>query len=112
LPDFGPPRPRLEETTSPDLRGDLPRSSHGAPSVVVVKHAVKALPGAPRPEFRMHYRQTLDAREVVHECRSFVAFLPSAFDLARPFELELDLGPGRYCFYGGPARVGMAAGPR
>jgi hypothetical protein len=51
----------------------------------------------------------LDGNELVHECHSFVAFLPREFDLARPFVLELELSPGRYSFHGGPARIGAAA---
>jgi hypothetical protein len=44
----------------------------------------------------------------VHETVGPTAFLPSAFELAKPFEVELDLAPGRYTFWTG-ARIGGAA---
>jgi len=109
LADFGPPEEHLLlgfETTPPVMLS----TTRGAPSVVATKFSVRPLAeDGPRPEFLVRYRQMLDGEELVHECHSFVAFLPREFDLARPFVLELELSPGRYSFHGGPARIGAAA---
>jgi len=109
LTDFGPPKEHQLPGFGPPLTA-LRSSTRGAPSVVATKFSVSALAeDDPRPEFLVRYRQMLDGEELVHECLSSPAFLPSDFDLARPFVLELERSPGRYWFHGGPARIGAAA---
>jgi len=109
--DFGPPRGRSHSPLAGGAVEPRAPSTRGAPSVVVVHFAITALDeGAPRPAFRVRYRQSHGrSDELVHETSSMVAFLPSAFDLAQPFVLELELSPGRYSIHGGAARIGAAA---
>jgi hypothetical protein len=60
-------------------------------------------------EYRLRFRQLRAGVERIHEGspRSFLLFLPPEFDLAEPFTLELELGPGNYRFNG--VRLGACA---
>lgn len=78
------------------------QSTLGAPSVLALS-AVKAPDGVreerlfPAPAEHARVIQTRpDGTRLVHEARSLDVFLPDTFDLARPFVLELELGPGHY----------------
>lgn len=106
-PDFG--RPRKNWIHLAERGPELPSSTRGAPSVVTIQYSVRSLESeGTRPEFRVRFRQLLDGKEHVLETRSMVILIPRACDVTRPFQLELDLAPGRYFFYG-PARIGAAA---
>ncbi len=116
LPDFVVPAPRSFMAPESDAESSrtarmLSGSTRGAPSVLVVPaHASPPEGTRPwrEPLFTLRVRQRQGETELVHESHSFTLFLPSAFDLARPFELELELGPGRYSFWKA-ARLGAAA---
>jgi hypothetical protein len=84
----------------------LQGSTRGAPSVILLDVVVDPLPSAApgtEPEVRLRVRQ----RDRVRESPSFAVFLTRDFDLAEPFEVELELAPGRYLVQG-PARLGAA----
>lgn len=85
-------------------------ASGGAAAVLLLEGAALGLePGedVPPPEFTVRVRQWVAGVEQIQEAHALVLLLPSRFDLSRPFELELDLGPGRYVF--GSACLGSAA---
>jgi hypothetical protein len=95
-----------EENVPGPIRG----STRGATSVLLFRAGAHALPDAEsraRPDMVLRVRQQHEGRELVRESRTFTLFLPSHFDLADPFVVELELAPGRYSFYG-PARLGAA----
>jgi hypothetical protein len=110
--DYGPQRQRSSGLPTGAPLSELGTTTRGAPSVLVFKASAQPLVAArpaPRPEFRVRVRQWFGTTELVHETPSFTCLLPSSFDLARPFERELELAPGYYSFYGGGARIGAAA---
>lgn len=115
LLDFGPPVGRVfeepAEQSEREERVRFPSSTRGAPSVLNLCGGVLPLDGAlggHQPSFLLRIRQRLGEDELVHETDRYTLFLPGSFDLAQPFELDLELSPGRYTFYG-PARIGAAA---
>ncbi|HEX6883859.1 MAG TPA: hypothetical protein VF530_10805 [Planctomycetota bacterium] len=85
--------------------------SGGRPTALVLQmHAWREeATGTSTPEVSIVLRQRIDGVERTHASRSFALFLPGNFDLAQPFELDLELTPGHYRFYF-PARIGAAAG--
>jgi hypothetical protein len=87
----------------------LRSSTRGAPSLLLLIGRREPLDGTAGelPAFSLRVRQSRAGPELVHETRSWAALLPAEFDLAEPFDLELDLSPGRYRIYG-PARIGAA----
>ncbi len=112
-PDLDLPTPvffgRAPDSEARRRARSLSGSTRGAPSALVVPAQGYPLSGnGPEPEFVLRLRQQREGAEFVHEARSFTLFAPSAFDLAQPFELEFELAPGRYTFWG-PARLGAAA---
>jgi hypothetical protein len=60
-----------------------------------------------RPELRLRFRQRLDGSTLERESPSNCLFLPSAAELTEPFELEIELAPGRYVL--GQVHLGTAA---
>jgi len=96
------------ETPDQTLERRRFHSTRGAPSALYLKgEAVAATPGGPRPEFCLRFRQLVDGSAVERESHTTRLFLPSTVELTQPFELELELSPGRYCF--GEVRLGTTA---
>jgi hypothetical protein len=87
------------ETPDETLRRRDFRATRGAPSVLYLKgEAVADIPGGPRPDFRLRFRQRVDGSAVERESHGAPLFLVSSVELTEPFELELELSPGRYTF--------------
>jgi len=96
------------ETPDETLRRRDFRATRGAPSALYLKGgAVADIPGGPRPDFRLRFRQRVDGSSVERESHGAPLFLPSAVELTEPFELELELAPGRYVV--GAIHLGTAA---
>lgn len=94
-----------QETTQ--ARRDF-TTTQGAASVLLFPGAaVNLVPHAPRPEFRVRVRQTTDGVEHLREAAALAVLLTRDFDLMRPFEVELELSPGRYVLVG-PALIGAS----
>jgi hypothetical protein len=75
-------------------------STRGKASALCLEAAASPLvTDGGEPDFRLRVRQTMAGVERVHESTAWVAFLSGDFDLAAPFVLELELGPGRYWFH-------------
>jgi hypothetical protein len=100
---WGPPEPAVF-LAEPEELLPLRGSTRGAPAVIRFDVVADPLPTASRmPEVRLRVRQ--GAR--VRESAALTVFLTRDFDLAEPFEVELELAPGRYLVQG-PARLGAA----
>jgi hypothetical protein len=111
--DFRPPEPFVELGRTPEPTRALVGSTLGAPSALAIS-MVKLLDGIPEerlfpaPVERVRVLQErAGAEPLLFEGRSANLFLPSAFDLAQPFVVELELGRGRYRL-NSPLRLGAA----
>lgn len=72
-------------------------TTHGAPSVLLLDGYSSGLsPQDVAPTPRLRVSQVSSGVERVMESHSWALFLGSDFDLMRPFDLELELAPGRY----------------
>lgn len=110
--EFGPPvvQSAFFQGTEIEHRGrPLGPTTAGAPSMLLLPCHPQGFDESVRsPDLATRLRQRIGGRELVHESPTTMLFLLSTFDLARPFELELDLEPGRYSFHA-HARIGGAA---
>ena len=96
----------IYETPDETLRRRDFHATRGAPSVLYLRGEAVADQG-PRPDFRLRFRQRVDGSAVERESHGAPLFLPSTVELSEPFELELELSPGRYSF--GHIHLGTAA---
>lgn len=87
------------ETPDQTLQRRQFRATRGAPAALYLEgEAVADKSGEPRPDFRVRFRQRVDGSTVERESHGAPLFLPSSVELNEPFELELELSPGRYRF--------------
>jgi len=105
LQDLGEP---VRSRFLPDPEADehaLTRSTRGAPSVLLLPFYFRMRDGQGTGALPMRIVQELEGALLVHESPVSTAFLPSTFDLTRPFRVELELPIGRLDFRGAP-RIG------
>jgi hypothetical protein len=82
-------------------------ATRGTPSVLYLHGEALTSAAGVRPDLRLRFRQRLEGSTLERESPSNILFLPSAAELTQPFELELELAPGRYVL--GPIHLGTTA---